>query len=140
MNWLRFKVLADGYRVQFLFILTPLFTLLSLVRAPVYYSDVRDVEGRYFLLAIWIWGCGYCMLWTVGVHATLPVLGGYETHVIAQREDLSFLVEMHNVRVLDVSSGSPERGVLHALQSFHVGGAGGRLSPPFRRRRMRQRS
>ena len=40
MYWVLFKVFADDCRVQFPFVLTPLFLLLSLVRAAVYYSNV----------------------------------------------------------------------------------------------------
>ena len=77
-------------------------------------------------MVIWIVGCGHCMLWMVGVHATLPVLGGDETYVLVQREDLSFLVEMHDVRVLGVSSGGPQRGVLSTLVALVVA-----IPPPF---------
>ena len=66
------------------------------------------------------------MKWMVGVHVTLPVLGGDETYVLVQREDLSFPVEMHDVRVLGVSSGGPERGVLSTLVALMAG-----IPPPF---------
>ena len=123
------QMLLDKRCVQPLLVPLRLPLLLSLVRTPVHDHDVRAVKGLHIHPPVRVLCGGVCVLRVVGVHARLPVLRGDEAHVVVEREDLCFGVQMQGVGVLRVPCGASQCSVLDALQHFDAAGGAGSPRP-----------